>query len=277
MPALASARHRGIHLIDSRFLPRYKGGMPEKNLRSRLESGESLLGSFLTWPTGGVAELLSLAGFDFVVLDTEHGVFSNESIASTIGAADASNLPAIVRVPSCTSPDAGRCLDYGAAGTLFPRAEGVQSVRTAVEAVKFAPEGKRGLAGVRASKYGARPLAQFVVEANRETLVAIQIETSGALQDLVPISREKNVDILYVGPNDLTQALGVPGQYGDARYQSALARIAATAKEAGKVAGIMLGKMEQISALRQMGYRFFTTSDRVLMMESARAWRAALA
>jgi 2-dehydro-3-deoxyglucarate aldolase/4-hydroxy-2-oxoheptanedioate aldolase len=105
--------------------------------------------------------------------------------------------------------------------------------------------------------------------------VAIQIETSGALDDLIPISAEKNVDVLYVGPNDLTQALGIPGEYDNPKYQGALTRIARTAKDAGKTAGIMVGKTEQLLPLRNLGYRFFTTSDRVLVLESARAWRSA--
>jgi 4-hydroxy-2-oxoheptanedioate aldolase len=250
--------------------------MAQRDFQARMKSGETVLGCFLTWPTAGVVELLALAGFDFVVIDTEHGVFSTESIASLIIAADAANLPAIVRVPSCPSVEAGRSLDHGATGILFPRATGAQSVRAAIESVKFAPEGTRGLAGVRAAKYGARPLPQFVAEANRETMVVIQIETLGALDELVPISREPNLDVLYVGPNDLTQAFGVPGQINDPKYQSTIARIAAVANEAGKVPGIMLGKAEQIPALRRLGYRFFTTSDRVVVLESARAWRAAL-
>ncbi len=244
-------------------------------LRSRIQAGDTLLGCFLTWPVGGFAELLAVARFDFVLLDTEHGVFSTESLASTIAAADAAGLPAMVRVPSCPSVDAGRCLDFGAAGTLFPRADGIDSVRAAVESVKFAPDGRRGLAGVRANKYGARPLAQFVSKANEETTVAVQIETSAALDDLIPISAEKNVDVLYVGPNDLTQALGIPGEYDHPKYQGAIARIAQTAKDARKTAGIMVGKTEQLSPLRKLGYRFFTTSDRVLLLESARAWRSA--
>jgi 2-keto-3-deoxy-L-rhamnonate aldolase RhmA len=246
------------------------------NLRSRLQTGEALLGCFLTWPTSGMAEILCWSGFDFIVIDTEHGVFTAESVASTIAAADAVGLPSIVRVPCSPSIDAARYLDYGAAGTLFPRAEDVGSVRAAVEAVKFSPAGKRGLAGVRANKYGLRPLSQFVAEANAETVIAIQIEAAGALKDLDLISSESNVDILYVGPNDLTQALGVPGQYNDQRYLSSLGQVATSARARGKAAGIMLGKTEQISSLRQLGYRFFTTSDRVLMLESARAWRAAM-
>jgi len=249
---------------------------PQTSLRTRLDAGETLLGSFMTWGVGGVAELLSLAGFDFVVLDNEHGSFTSESIASTLAAADAAGLPSVVRVPSCAFLETSRYLDFGAAGTLFPRAEGLQMVRAAVESVKFAPEGKRGLAGVRANKYGNIPLPTFVSESNRQTIVAIQIETAGALAEVEEIAKEKNVDVLYVGPNDLTQALGAPGQLDNPKYQSALGRIATAAREAGKVAGIMLARIEQIPPLRQLGYRFFTTSDRTLFLQSARAWRAAI-
>ncbi len=248
----------------------------QNTFRSRLQAGETALGSFMTWPVGGVAELLSLAGFDFVVLDTEHGSFSSESIAATIAAADAAGLPAIVRVPSCNFVEASRHLDFGAAGTLFPRADGVQAVRTAVENVKFAPEGKRGLGSTRANKYGTTPLGAFVSEANLATVVAIQIESTGALADVEAIANEKNVDVLYVGPNDLTQALGIAGQFDHPTYQKALTRIAAAAKDSGKTAGIMVGRKEQIPPLRQLGYRFFTNSDRTLILEAARNWRATL-
>ena len=103
-----------------------------------------------------------------------------------------------------------------------------------------------------------------------------QIETAGALAELAEIAFEPGLDVLYVGPNDLTQALGVPGQYGDPRYREALERIARQAKASDKTAGIMLGRADQIPALLETGYRFFTTSDRTLVLESARAWRAAL-
>ena len=246
------------------------------SFRRRALSGEPLLGCFLTWPVGGAIELLALAGFDFVVLDSEHGFFSIESIETMVRAADGAGLPAVVRVPSCAAAEVGRCLDAGAAGTLFPRADGVAAVQNAIQLAKFAPEGKRGLGGARANRYGAVALDLFVREANEGTLVAIQIETSGALADLAAIARQPQVDILYVGPNDLTQALGAPGQYADPRYQAELARVAADAKAAGKAAGIMLGRADQIPALREKGYTFFTTSDRALVLESARRWRQEL-
>lgn len=237
---------------------------------------EPLLGCFLTWPTAGVAELLALTGFDFIVIDAEHGFFSIESIEAMVIAADGARLPAIVRVPSCLAAEVGRSLDAGAAGILFPRGDGHGTVRAAIESAKYAPRGKRGLAGVRANRYGAIPLDRWVQDANEQTTIVVQIETAGALSDLEPIAAEPDLDILYVGPNDLTQALGVPGQYADPRYKEALGRIARQAKTSGKTAGIMLGQSDQIPALRDLGYTFFTTSDRSLVLQSARAWRAAL-
>jgi 2-dehydro-3-deoxyglucarate aldolase/4-hydroxy-2-oxoheptanedioate aldolase len=246
------------------------------SLRDRVRSREPLLGCFLTWPTAGVAELLALAEFDFLVLDAEHGFFSIESIELMIIAAEGAGISAIVRVASCAAAEVGRSLDAGAAGILFPRGDGASTVRSAIESAKFAPEGRRGLGGVRANRYGTLPLDRFVKDANERTAVVVQIETAGALAELAEIASEPDLDVLFVGPNDLTQALGVPGQYGDARYREALEKIALQAEASEKTAGIMLGSAKQIPELRELGYRFFTTSDRALVLESARAWRAAL-
>ncbi len=246
------------------------------SFRSRVLSGEPLLGCFLTWPVQGLPEVLGLAGFDFIVIDAEHGFFSIESIESMVRACDGAGLPAIVRVPSCPAAETARSLDAGAEGIVYPRAENAAGVRDGIEAAKYPPEGKRGLAGVRANRYGTVALDSYVRTANKTTLMVVQIETAGALTDLEAISGVPGVDVLYVGPNDLTQALGIPGQYADARYRGELARIAGSAHAAGRAAGIMLARADQIPALREMGYTFFTMSDRTLIVESARAWRAAL-
>lgn len=245
------------------------------NLRQRVVDREPLLGCFLTWPVSGVVELLALAGFDFVLVDVEHGFFSIESVAATVLAADAAGIAAMVRPPTPVSGELGRYLDAGAAGTLLPRVESAAMARAAIEALKFAPEGKRGLGGVRANRYATTPLAEFVRRANEDTLVAVQIEREGALADLPGIAALSAVDVLFVGPNDLSQALGSPGDTSSESYRSALARVASEATRAGKTAGIMVGSREQIPALRELGYRFFTTSDRAVVLESGRRWREA--
>jgi 4-hydroxy-2-oxoheptanedioate aldolase len=191
-------------------------------------------------------------------------------------AADGAGLPSIVRVPSCNAAETGRSLDAGAAGVLFPRGDGCATVHGAIEMAKYPPSGKRGLGGARANRYGTVPLDRFVADANEATAIVVQIETAGALAELPQIAAEPGLDVLYVGPNDLTQALGVPGQYTDRKYRDALATISNQAKLSGKAAGIMLGRADQIPALRDLGYTFFTMSDRTLVLESARAWRGAL-
>jgi 2-keto-3-deoxy-L-rhamnonate aldolase RhmA len=246
------------------------------SLRARARAGETLLGCFLTWPVAGVVELAALAGFDFVLIDVEHGFFSIESVASTILACDGAGIAPLVRPPSALSDQVGRYLDAGAAGTLLPRVESVAMARSAVEALKFAPLGRRGLGGVRANRYATEPLAGFVTRANEETLVAVQIEREGALAELSGLAEEPAVDVLFVGPSDLSQALGSPGDTSSERFQSALAGVASEATRAGKTAGIMVGNREQIPALRDLGYRLFTTSDRALVLESAKRWREAL-
>lgn len=249
---------------------------PLLSLRARTGAGQTLLGCFLTWPVPGVVEVAALAGFDFVVVDVEHGFFSIESVATMVLACDSAGIAAIVRAPTALSEQLGRYLDAGAAGTLLPRVEGAAMARAAIEALKFAPDGKRGLGGVRANRYGTTPLADFVRRANEETLVAVQIEREGALAELRQIAELPSVDVLYVGPNDLSQALGAPGNTTSERFRSALASVASEAARAGKASGIMVGNRDQIPSLRALGYRFFTTSDRALLLEAGRSWRAAL-
>jgi 2-keto-3-deoxy-L-rhamnonate aldolase RhmA len=145
-----------------------------------------------------------------------------------------------------------------------------------VESVKYAPVGKRGLAGVRANRYGGVPFDHWVLEANEGTIVFVQIETAGALNAVVPIAEDKWVDVLFVGPNDLSQALGVPGHYDDPRYRAALEKVGSVAKEHGKAAGVMLRTADQAPSFLALGYTVFTTSDRTLFSESARAWRTAV-
>jgi 2-dehydro-3-deoxyglucarate aldolase/4-hydroxy-2-oxoheptanedioate aldolase len=245
-------------------------------LRERVRGGESLLGCFLTWPTAGVLDLVALSGFDFVVLDAEHGFFTIESIEKMVVAADAAGIPAIVRVPSCGAAETSRALDAGAAGLLFPRGDGAAAIRDALAAARYPPSGRRGLGGVRANRYGTVPYDRHVAESNASTLLAAQIETPGALAELDAISREDGLDVLFVGPNDLTQALGIPGQFEDPRYAEALELVAGAAKIAGKVAGIMAGRRDQVAKLVETGFRFVTVSDRTLLLESGRSWRASI-
>jgi 2-dehydro-3-deoxyglucarate aldolase/4-hydroxy-2-oxoheptanedioate aldolase len=198
-----------------------------------------------------------------------------------VRAADSAGMPSIVRVPGCqAAPTLASQLDrldniLDSLGTGLNEAV-ASAVQGAVESVKFGPIGKRGLAGVRANRYGTIPLDHYVVEATETTCVLIQIETAGALNVTEAIAAERYVDLLFVGPNDLSQALGVAGHYDDLRYRAAVQRVGAAAREAGKGAGIMLRRTDQIADFAALGFHVFTASDRTLLAESARAWRTAV-
>ncbi len=130
---------------------------------------------------------------------------------------------------------------------------------------------------MRANKYGTIPFDRWVVDANEGSNVFVQIETAAALDAVEAIAAEKWVDVLFVGPNDLSQALGIPGNYADARYRAAVERVGAAARARGKAAGIMLRASDEIPTFKAQGYTVFTTSDRSLVWQSVKAWRGALA
>ena len=219
-----------------------------------------------------------MSRFDFVVLDTEHGHYNPESVERMVRAADARRIPAIVRVPNCqASAEAGRALDAGAAGTLFPRADGAPSVRAAVESVKYAPPGKRGLAGVRANRYGTVPFDHWVLEANDSTARRRPDRDRGRLE------RRRGDRRREVGRRALRRAerplagprrprpLRRPALRRGAREASAPSR----ARPARPPASCSAPSTRS-PRLAALGYTVFTTSDRSLFLQSAGAWRKAL-
>lgn len=204
------------------------------SLRARLHAREPMLhGVFLGIASPMVVEIACAAGPDFVCIDCEHGVIGPETLENMLRAA--SSVPALVRVPGAEGPWIGQALDMGAAGVLVPRVSSVADARIAVAAARFPPEGVRGLGPGRAAGYG-RTIADHLVEARSETLVALQIETVGALDDLAAILAVPGVDLAFVGPADLglgLKAAGRPEPLADA-----IDRIFDACTSAGVPAGI---------------------------------------
>ena len=170
-----------------------------------------------------------------------------------------------------------RSLDAGAAGVLAPRVDGAASAKAAVECVKFAPEGRRGLAGVRANRYGTQPLADFVRESNEQTIVVVQIETPGALDDVgsiaaLPWRRRpvRRAERPHAGARDPGADRRPPYRDGGREDRLGRARQRAGGRNHARAPRTDPG------ARRSSGYRVFTTSDRTLLLESARGWRSAL-
>ncbi|TKJ32578.1 MAG: aldolase [Planctomycetes bacterium B3_Pla] len=171
-----------------------------------------VFGPFSKSSDPAIVETLGHAGFDFIILDMEHGPNSVETVEDLIRAAQIAQMAPIVRIPSGDYEIIGKALDVGAAGVQVPQISSAQDVQTAIEHARFAPLGMRGVCRyVRAAEYSSMDKTEYFRCAN-EALLIIQIEGQAALDNLDEILAVDGIDIVFVGPYDLSQSLGVPGE-----------------------------------------------------------------
>jgi 2-dehydro-3-deoxyglucarate aldolase/4-hydroxy-2-oxoheptanedioate aldolase len=245
--------------------------------RARVLAGEPVFGTFLSMGSAVSAELCGRAGFDWCLVDLEHGLGGEGSLHVELVAVELTGAAALVRVESGAPLRIGRVLDHGAAGVMIPRLRSASEAAAAVSCARYPPAGARGVAlSVRGAEFG-RAAADEVGLIDQATTMLIQIENDAALADVDAIAATDGVDVLFVGPNDLTHSLGIPGRFDDARYLDALASVSDAARSAGKAAGVMLRSTGEVEALRRLGYSFFALStDCGLLAEAARSGLAAM-
>jgi 2-dehydro-3-deoxyglucarate aldolase/4-hydroxy-2-oxoheptanedioate aldolase len=242
--------------------------MPD-SLRARLRAGEPALGTFLSLGSTLTAEVCAAAGFDWLLADLEHGAGGEDALVGQVLAAAAHGVPVIARVESADRIRAGRVLDAGAAGVMFPRLDTSASVTEAVAHLRYPPAGDRGVATYnRACQFGLRPEA--LDTANDAVLAVVQIESVDSLDAVERIASIPDVDVLFVGPRDLTHALGVPGRFDAPEYRAALARVRDAARANGIVAGVLAATRAAAEAHVADGFTFVAVgSDASLLASSA--------
>jgi 4-hydroxy-2-oxoheptanedioate aldolase len=242
-----------------------------QRLAARIRSGAPTLGTFLTLGSALATEVCALAGFDWLLVDLEHGAGGEDLLLGQLHAAAAHDVPVIVRVESSERIRTGRILDLGAAGVMFPRLKTESDVEDATRHMRYPPAGDRGVAGYnRARGFGLDTRSGSQV--NDSLLGVIQIETVEALECLEAIAERPGVDVLFVGPSDLSYALGVPGQLDATVFVSALERVTALAGAAGLTAGILAADASSAERFRAMGFSFIgVSSDSTLMLRAATA------
>lgn len=202
-----------------------------------MRSGDFLLGTWLTSSDPMVAEVVASAGFDFAILDAEHGPVTASSALSTQIVADRAGLPLLVRIPTIDPVPIMAALDFGAAGILVPRVTSADDADRAARLAHYPPAGSRGFGPRRVSNY-LRDVDSYVAGAADSTTVIIQIETQGALDDLDAILGLPRVDGILVGRNDLAMELGLPRDPGNPELAALTTDVLARARTAGKAAGI---------------------------------------
>ncbi|MGF6649403.1 HpcH/HpaI aldolase family protein [Paraburkholderia sp. GAS82] len=209
----------------------------ETNLRVRLRKREPFLALFSIIPAVELVEIAAQSGFDGIILDTEHGSFGTETLPALILAARAYGIFPIVRVRCNDASLIGAALDAGAAGVLVPQIGSMQEATQAVRAARFAPQGSRGAnPWVRAGGYGCSP--RWFETANDETAVLLMIEGAGGLAALDSIMGIADLDGIFLGPVDLSHALGVPGQINHETVRAAITTTINHALEASVAPGV---------------------------------------
>ena len=248
--------------------------IPPNRLRERLSQGQLAIGTMLVeLRQPSVMTMLANAGFDFVLIDNEHGPFSVETIADlSRGARDAGVTP-IVRIPELTYAQVAQALDGGAQGIMLPRVTARAQVEECIKCMKYPPAGRRGAVLARGhTGFRAGPLAETLAVANRESFLIVQIETAEAVEHLDEILSVPGVDAALVGPTDLSLALGVPGSTDAPVLIQAIERTMAACKTHGVLPAIHTNDVAMTAAWARRGMRLVSINSEVgLLTAGARA------
>ena len=242
------------------------------SFRERVLARETLFGCWSGLGSPLAAELAARAGFDWVLVDLEHGAATETDLLAHLTAIEGSGAAALVRPQSGERLRIGRALDLGAAGVVIPRLDSTAEAREAVSYLRYPPDGVRGVAlltrGARLGAVGHGGVGAL----NRDIVGIVQVESPGALRDAAEIAALDGVDVLFVGPADLSHSLGVPGRFGDEGYQAALRSVVAACRANGKAAGILLYDHASFAPHLDLGFTFVGLgADASFVADGARA------
>jgi 2-dehydro-3-deoxyglucarate aldolase/4-hydroxy-2-oxoheptanedioate aldolase len=245
--------------------------MLEPRLRSMCRSRDLRLGHFVVeFATPGIGHILKNAGCDYVLFDTEHSGFTNETIRRAVRFFEAADLPAIVRVPSKEYHHIARAMDMGAEGLMVPMVNDAAEAKAIVSAVKYVPEGGRGVAlGVSHDNYRQAPVMEALAAANRRSAVFAQIETAAGAENADEIAAVEGVDCLWIGHFDLSCSLGIPGDFAHPKFRAAVDRTLAACRRHGKAAGRLAQDTATGIALHREGFDFVCYSGDVWLLGAA--------
>ncbi|MGI6315861.1 MAG: HpcH/HpaI aldolase family protein [Christensenellales bacterium] len=231
--------------------------------KEKLSTGQPVTGPFMKTGDPAFVEAAGWAGFDFCILDTEHGPVSIETMQNNVRAAEVSGMLPIIRVADAEENTIGKALDIGAMGVQVPQVSDTKTAKAVVAAAKFHPAGSRGMCRfVRAAQYSTLDRYDYFREAN-EILVILQLEGQEAIDNLHSILAVEGVDILFIGPYDLSQSLGLPGQIDHPKVIEKMNEIVSAARAAGKVVGTFLDKPVHFSRWKQAGVQYLSYSTDV--------------
>jgi 2-dehydro-3-deoxyglucarate aldolase len=237
------------------------------SFRSRLVSGETLIGAMVTLPTAATAEILVDVGFDWLFIDGEHGPLETGDILSILQAVG-HRVPCVVRVPAGEEVPIKKVLDLGASGIIVPQVNTAEQARDVVRYARYAPEGDRGVGLARAHGYGMR-FQEYLESANDQVAVIVQAEHARAVENIDAITRVPGVDAVQLGPYDLSASLGKMGLIDDPVVTGAIDRITAACQSVGMAMGQFGVTAEAVQPYMDKGYTLITAGVDTLFLGSA--------
>jgi 4-hydroxy-2-oxoheptanedioate aldolase len=215
--------------------------------KAKLKAGETVLGCFMRHPDPGLAEVVGYLGWDYLIFDGEHSPLSPRECEHLARVCELTGVTPIVRVPSNLPWMIAQVLDAGMQGVQIPMINSGADALTASRAAKYHPLGTRGLATTRAAHFGQlQPfsIADHVTRSNAETLVIAQVETPAGIEALPAILQAPELDVVFIGPNDLSLSLGVPGEMQHPKVQDAFDTIISAVTKTDKALGILVPNVE---------------------------------
>jgi len=239
------------------------------HLHARIRAGERLIGTFAKTPDPHVVEILGLAGLDFVVADQEHAPIDLGALDLMVLAGRSVGLPVLIRAACAEAPAIWPALDLGAMGAMVPHVRHATEAEAIADAMKYG-RGKRGFSpSGRSGLYGTVPAADYRAQMDERSVILAQIEDAEALERLDAIAAVPEVDVLFVGPADLSSSLGCAIDAPE--LEAAIDRVIAAARHAGKAAGLFVGTGAQVARWAAKGITVFVCgSDQGLLLNAAR-------
>ena len=244
--------------------------MNRERLRQALGNKEVVFGTWVQTPSAEVVEILGWSGWDFVILDLEHGPYGAEGLPHLIRAAEASGTAPLVRVPLVAPEQAGKALDLNAAGIVTPGVGSAEAAAAAIRLTRFPPHGTRGSSpSTRQLHYSAIPFTSLTAPEAPRPLTVLQVEARLATSDLGSILDVGELDVIFIGPYDLSTSLGLPGQFDHPTVREAISEIVTRAGERGVAVGIWVPDAKAAKFWVAQGVRFVTVSNNELMLFQA--------
>lgn len=226
------------------------------DFRRRVLAREWLTGTFLNLGSPMTVEIAGLAGFDWILIDHEHGPGGEDTLLHQLHAAAATPAFPVVRIAQNETPRFKRVLDMGALGVMVPYVSTAAETQAAVSAMRYPPHGVRGVAKFNRGAGFGGDFEEYYLHSHERLLTVIQIETLEAIRNIDAIAAVDGADVLFVGPTDLSYNMGIRDQLESETFVAVLKQVADAARRHGKAAGILVHNPALVPRLRELGYTF---------------------